>query len=493
MFLFQNDGLIFHPLLTLKNYIMKNFILCFFFLALSFPSVAQLAPNFTINSNDGQTHTLYDYLDQGHSVVLDIMFVDCGPCQTLTPYLDGLYQEWGSGNADVQFFSITPYDTNAELTVYDNTYGATYHGAGTDGGSEAAIDPYWSNMFGEFTGFPTIVIIAPDRTVDFDVWGIGYEGTMQVMRDIFTENGATGQVTTTPTCNDGIQNGNETGVDCGGTCPPCNTSGCNPPTPTPNIISGKCVKLDWADEPIVEKYKVRYRLPGASWTEYNANYSQTFFNDLALNTTYEYQVKTDCGSENSAWSATATFTTSSDNCDRPTTIAHSNLTAVTADVNWTTTPNDLKYKVSYKGSSGGWTQVFVNVPNLDVTISNLQSGRSYSYRVKTKCSGGWTNWTPKSTFLTTPLVAREINPQWNTTVYPNPANETLNVQYELKTIGSTTIQIFDIVGKVMLTKQIEHTTGLNRIQLDISQLHKGNYILNISNNESQVVQKFVKL
>ncbi|WP_044401502.1 GEVED domain-containing protein [Lacinutrix sp. Hel_I_90] len=29
--------------------------------------------------------------------------------------------------------------------------------------------------------------------------------------------------TTTPTCNDGIQNGNETGVDCGGSCAPCQT------------------------------------------------------------------------------------------------------------------------------------------------------------------------------------------------------------------------------------------------------------------------------
>ncbi len=29
----------------------------------------------------------------------------------------------------------------------------------------------------------------------------------------------------TPTCTDGIQNGNETGVDCGGSCAPCNTGG----------------------------------------------------------------------------------------------------------------------------------------------------------------------------------------------------------------------------------------------------------------------------
>lgn len=31
----------------------------------------------------------------------------------------------------------------------------------------------------------------------------------------------------TPTCFDGIQNGTETGVDCGGTCPPCGAGGCS--------------------------------------------------------------------------------------------------------------------------------------------------------------------------------------------------------------------------------------------------------------------------
>ncbi len=32
-------------------------------------------------------------------------------------------------------------------------------------------------------------------------------------------------IVTAPTCNDGIQNGDETGVDCGGTCTPCETGG----------------------------------------------------------------------------------------------------------------------------------------------------------------------------------------------------------------------------------------------------------------------------
>ncbi|MEW7292444.1 glycosyl hydrolase [Aquimarina sp. 2304DJ70-9] len=37
-----------------------------------------------------------------------------------------------------------------------------------------------------------------------------------------------------PTCNDGIQNGDETGVDCGGSCQPCNTSGLSAKLLPPN-------------------------------------------------------------------------------------------------------------------------------------------------------------------------------------------------------------------------------------------------------------------
>jgi gliding motility-associated-like protein len=37
-----------------------------------------------------------------------------------------------------------------------------------------------------------------------------------------SSNGSINDCATTPTCNDGIQNGNETGIDCGGSCAPCN-------------------------------------------------------------------------------------------------------------------------------------------------------------------------------------------------------------------------------------------------------------------------------
>ena len=41
-----------------------------------------------------------------------------------------------------------------------------------------------------------------------------------------------------PTCSDGIQNGDETGVDCGGSCPPCDPGGCTPGSETFSFETG---------------------------------------------------------------------------------------------------------------------------------------------------------------------------------------------------------------------------------------------------------------
>jgi plastocyanin len=45
------------------------------------------------------------------------------------------------------------------------------------------------------------------------------------------------------TCNDGIQNGTETGVDCGGSCPKCNGSACTSNTECVSTVcyAGTCV------------------------------------------------------------------------------------------------------------------------------------------------------------------------------------------------------------------------------------------------------------
>ena len=68
-----------------------------------------------------------------------------------------------------------------------------------------------------------------------------------------------------PTCSDGIQNQGETGVDCGGPCDACPT--CDTPSGLTAAPSDIEASLSWASVSLASNYNVRARAVGAStWT-----------------------------------------------------------------------------------------------------------------------------------------------------------------------------------------------------------------------------------
>ena len=159
---------------------------------------AQTAPDFTVTDSWGQTHSLYaDYLNQGKTVVLKIFYVACPPCNSIAQFLEPLYQDWGGGEADVQFIelSIKQTDTDALVNGYKSMHSTTYPAAGGQGGSVAATVPYTNGTFGLYTGTPTFVVIAPDGTVQYDVYGVGNSGTVAALDAAIAATGADGSIT----------------------------------------------------------------------------------------------------------------------------------------------------------------------------------------------------------------------------------------------------------------------------------------------------------
>ncbi|TXD84831.1 T9SS type A sorting domain-containing protein [Subsaximicrobium wynnwilliamsii] len=70
-------------------------------------------------------------------------------------------------------------------------------------------------------------------------------------------------------------------------------------------------------------------------------------------------------------------------------------------------------------------------------------------------------------------------------VYPNPVENTLMIA--LKNPAETTVEIFDILGKKVLSKAIEQTKALN-----VSHLNSGIYILRITQNNTSITKKLIK-
>ncbi len=113
------------------------------------------------------------------------------------------------------------------------------------------------------------------------------------------------------TCDDGIQNGQETGVDCGGPdCAPCQTDGeCTAPqSSSVDILSNTSAFVDWEDVPGAIKYRIAYRIVGTMfWKKRTTAISERTLTDLVSGAQYEYKLRTRCTDGWTSWSPKKTF------------------------------------------------------------------------------------------------------------------------------------------------------------------------------------------
>jgi len=148
----------------------------FFILVLTMSlAFGQTAPNFTMTDVQGNEHRLYeDYLDQGKTVVFKFFFSTCGLCHNLAPSMQDLYEEWGEGEYDVEFFAITidPSDNDGDVEWFDNQHDITYPSISSEGGAIEVYEPFKDDDFGiSEQAAPAAAVIAPDGTVVYDIFG----------------------------------------------------------------------------------------------------------------------------------------------------------------------------------------------------------------------------------------------------------------------------------------------------------------------------------
>ena len=70
-------------------------------------------------------------------------------------------------------------------------------------------------------------------------------------------------------------------------------------------------------------------------------------------------------------------------------------------------------------------------------------------------------------------------------VYPNPAKDIVNIEFATTTTGNYAIELFDIVGKKLMEKQLGNLNiGNQQIQLSTNQLNlpSGSYLISLTQN-----------
>ena len=133
---------------------------------------------------------------------------------------------------------------------------------------------------------------------------------------------------------------------------------------------------------------------------------------------------------------------------------------------------DSSFQDLWEGASSTIALEDINNDNmLDVVIGNK--------------SGGLTLFIGDSAFV---AVNDEETEMSSIKLYPNPANDELNVDLGDNLIYGSTIQVFDVVGKVMFSQKVYQKI----LKVDISKFPSGMYFLIYSNLENRFSAKILK-
>ncbi len=284
-----------------------------------------------------------------------------------------------------------------------------------------------------------------------------------------------GPCTACPTCDDGIQNQGETGVDCGGPCAPCNTG-------------GGCVDVVIDEEDF-----------DSGWGNWNDGGS-----DCVRSTASSY-----------ANSGTRTIRLRDNTNSSVATTDVLNLAGFEqVDIEFTyvgrSMENGEDFWLQASLDNGAWQTLFTWASGSDFTnlvrefefvsiTGNFTSNTRFRFRCDASSNAdyvyiddvfisGCTNGSARDAGTVLNDSAAEVETM---RLFPNPANQILNVGFTTPEVTEVTLQITDFSGKVVMVKELTSILGEQLETVNTAELSAGFYFANIITPKGIQTQKFV--
>ncbi|NNF01983.1 MAG: HYR domain-containing protein, partial [Bacteroidia bacterium] len=275
--------------------------------------------------------------------------------------------------------------------------------------------------------------------------------------------------------------------------------------PTPGNLESENVDYTSADlslssAPNAEKYIIQGGKVGGPYIDIEVTDPNLAATGLKEGTTYEWRARIICDNgDTSSYSDWSTFTTLS--CTAPINLSISNLTSSSVTLNWDAVAGAVGYRL-IGGAVGQSPLTKIDISGGATTsfnASGLASGRDYQWAVYAYCSTSPVVLSQMSAvnFFTTPASAAkeealsvELSAKFGLKVYPNPNEGRFNI--ELSDITSaTTIKIFDLIGQEIMVENVEGSSSFHNVEIDMGQIEKGTYIIEIISGDERKIQRVV--
>ncbi|GHT73503.1 hypothetical protein AGMMS50262_04700 [Bacteroidia bacterium] len=140
----------------------------------------------------------------------------------------------------------------------------------------------------------------------------------------------------------------------------------------------------------------------------------------------------------------------------------------------------------------GYTYVWNDSEQTNNNVKNIRTKGKYWVKIK-DASGHISLASDTLYFGVTPPPPNGILPVENAQInYNNPVKEILTIHYTAGQAGTVSIQLADIKGATVKKANIDCITGIQAIQINVSDLTPGVYILRFSTENGHITKKLIK-
>ncbi len=166
---------------------------------------------------------------------------------------------------------------------------------------------------------------------------------------------------------------------------------CNPPANiSASSISQNSATLSWTAVSNSVGYMAQYKVYGSSNWSTPVSLTANSLNVTALSpsTSYEFQVKSNCGFANSSYSTPLVFTTSSViACPTVSSLQSSAINSSGASFSWTASSGATSYSLRYRQTgTSSWNTASSSTTNY--SVNNLLASTAYEFQVQANCTSG---------------------------------------------------------------------------------------------------------
>ncbi|MEW7276994.1 GEVED domain-containing protein [Aquimarina sp. 2201CG1-2-11] len=288
--------------------------------------------------------------------------------------------------------------------------------------------------------------------------------------------------TTNPTCNDGVQNGNETGIDCGGSCPPCQVI----PTCNDGIQNGNETGIDCGGSCTPCQTNVTYCNAGRRGANYIAEVTFGSISQSSQNGSYTNYTSQQSTTVSRGQSLTLTVTpgiTASN--------WSSNVVGGWIDWNRNGSFDDAGEQVLMKPRGVGGASVTVVVPNNAQTGTTRLRVRYRWFGNPNPCGTSSADGDEVEDYAINVAAAKSGINETRVSLSPNPF--TNNVTVDVSSLGNSefTVTVYSILGKELIRKSYKENP--ERLIIGEELKATGNYFLKVQSKDFNQTLRLLKL